>query len=115
MEPRGTVAVRSLWRCERTDAGDVACCVFQLVCSCKLGVTAALARSVGSRRILRALVIMDRFSRDRSLPPLPPLRTSPGHQDSSSDSAVPYSCYCLVLEGLLTGCRSVVSLPCMSS
>ena len=85
MQLKGTVAARSLWRSERTDAGDV--CVSDRY-SCKLGSSVALTRCVGSGRVLRALVVMDRFSRDRSpcLPLPPPFRTSPGHEDSSSDS-----------------------------
>jgi len=48
MQLKGTVAVRSLWRSERTDAGDVLC-VFQIAITVSSEV--ALTRCVGSVRV----------------------------------------------------------------
>lgn len=83
--------------------------------SSKLGSIVALTRCVGSGRVLRALVVMDRFSRDRSpcLPLPPPFRTSPGHDDSSSDSLlrlIPLAVF--VFEGLQQA-GSIVSVKYM--
>ena len=82
--------------------------------SCKLGSIVALTRCVGSGRVLRALVVMDRFSRDRS-PCLPP--TSISHISGTWGqliwlSAVPYSSCRLRFEGLQQA-GSIVWLKCM--